>query len=184
MSDRNRVTERLGFHMNRRRHFLDDFEVRGFYRGLHYRKGILIAEYPVPNLVTNAGKDSIFNVYFRDATQIAASSWVMGLISSVSYTAIAAGDTMGSHAGWTEFTAYDQSNRVAWGPGASSGQTITNATPATFDFNATGTVKGIFITSQNTKGGTTGTLWSVGLFASDVPVVDDDQIKLTYAASL
>jgi hypothetical protein len=46
--------------------------------------------------------------------------------------------------------------------------------------NASGTVKGIFITSNNTKSGTSGKLWSTALFSADVPVVNGDQLKITY----
>jgi hypothetical protein len=96
---------------------------------------------------------------------------------------LAASDTMGSHAGWTEFTSYSQANRVAWGPGAAGSQSITNGTPATFDITGSGTVKGIFVANQNTKGGTTGTLWATALFPSDVPVVNTDQLKVTYTVN-
>jgi hypothetical protein len=186
MGDRIKIGERSSFNMNRKRKLFDVLEPQGFYKGLHYRKGKLIEVYDwFPNIITNEGKNDLWDVYFSDGTQKASSSWFMGLISDASYSAIAAANTMASHAGWTEFTDYDQATRPAWGPGAPSSQIITNASPAIFDFNDTGTVKGIFITSNSTKGGTTGILFSAGLFTSgDVPVVDEDQIKLTYAASL
>lgn len=149
----------------------------------HYRDGQKIGRYDIPNDITNQGKNSLFEVYFHDGTQIAASSWFIGLISLASYSALAAGDTMASHAGWTEFTGYSQATRVAWGPGAAASQSITNASPATFDINATGTVKGIFVVSNSTKGGTTGTLWSTALFSADIPVASADQLRVTYTVS-
>ena len=179
-----KILDAIGFSMNRKRNILDGLEPKGLYIANHYRKGRLIEKYPIPNLVTSEGKNKIWDVMFHDATQIAASSWFMGLISAASYSAIAVANTMASHGTWLEFTDYTQSTRPAWGPGASSGQIITNASPCTFDFDDTGTLKGIFIVSNSTKAGTTGVLWSVGLFASDVDVVDEDQIKLTYSAAL
>lgn len=149
----------------------------------HLRDGVVIGVQDFPNDITNQGKNSLFEVYFHDGTQIAAASWFIGLISLASYSALAAGDTMASHAGWTEFTGYSQATRVAWGPGAAASQSITNASPATFDVNATGTVKGIFVVSNSTKGGTTGTLWSTALFSADIPVASADQLRVTYTVS-
>jgi hypothetical protein len=120
---------------------------------------------------------------FKDGTQIASTSWFGGLISSSGYSALSASDTMSSHSGWAEFTGYTQSTRVAWGPGTPASQSITNASPMTFDINATGTLKGIFITSNSTKSGTSGKLWATGLFSADVPVVSGDQMKVTYTVS-
>lgn len=161
----------------------ENFSPKGKYQVEHWRDGKKIDVYDINNDITNQGKNSIFDVMFHDATQIASSSWVIGLISNSGYSALAAGDVMSSHAGWTEFTGYSQSTRVAWGPGASASQSITNASPATFDINATGTVKGIFIVSNSTKGGTTGTLWSTALFSADVPVSNGDQLRVTYTLS-
>lgn len=149
----------------------------------HYRDGVLLDTYEFPNDVTNAGKNSWLDVYFSDATQIANSAWCIGLINNSGFSALAAADTMSSHAGWAEFTGYSQSNRVAWGAGNPASQSITNSSPAVFDINATGTVYGIFVTSENTKGGTTGTLWATAGFTSPVPVVGGDQLKVTYTVN-
>lgn len=158
----------------------DRLNLRGTYYIEHYRNGQLLKKYEIKNDITNVGKNYIFDVMFNDGTQIANNSWFIGLINLTSFSALAATDTMSSHSGWVEFTSYTQANRVAWGSGAAASQSVTNATPATFDMNATGTVKGIFITSSNTKSGTTGTLWSTALFSADVPVVNGDQLKITY----
>lgn len=158
--------------------------IRGFYNVLHLDKdGKFKASYDFPNDIVNQGKNDLFDTMFYDRTPIASTSWFIGLISSASYSALAAADTMSSHSGWTEFTGYSQANRVAWGPGASASQVITNASPATFDLNASGTVKGVFVTTQNTKGGTTGRLWSTGLFSADVPVTSGDQLRVTYSVT-
>jgi hypothetical protein len=149
----------------------------------HYRAGEKIGHYDFPNDITNEGKNTLFEIMFHDGTQIANASWFIGLISNSGYSALAATDTMASHSGWTEFTGYSQSTRVAWGAGAAASQSITNASPATFDINASGTVKGIFVTSNSTKSGTTGKLWSTALFAADVPVTNGDQLRATYTVS-
>jgi hypothetical protein len=137
------------------------------------------------NLVVNQGKQDLLTVYFSDGTATASSSWFMGLISNSGYSAIAAADTAASHAGWTEFTGYSQATRPLWGqvaPG-SGVTTITNTSPATFDITSSGTLKGGFIITNSTKGGTTGKLWSAALFSADVPVNNGDQMKVTYTLS-
>jgi hypothetical protein len=169
--------------MVRKRGTGNDFMPKGCWEFEHWRDGKCIGKYKFPNDIVNVGKNSIFNVYFNDATQIASGSWCTGLISAASYSALAAADTMASHSGWAEFTGYSQSNRPAWGQGSASSQSVTNSSPITFDITSTGTVKGVFITTQNTKGGTTGTLWATALFAADVPVSNGDQLKATYTVS-
>lgn len=157
--------------------------LKGHWQAEHYRQGNFLAKYDFPNDITNQGKNSLFEIMFHDGTQIANASWFIGLISNSGYSALAAADTMASHAGWTEFTGYSQGTRVAWGAGAAASQSITNASPATFDITSTGTVKGIFVPSNSTKGGTTGTLWSTALFTADVPVANGDQLRVTYTIS-
>jgi hypothetical protein len=142
-----------------------------------------IETFVAPNDITNEGKNQLFEIMFHDGTQIASSSWFLGLVSNSGFSAYAAADTMASHGGWTEFTGYTQSTRVAWGPGAAASQSITNSSPATFDINATGTVKGVFVTSNSTKGGTTGKLWATASFSADVPVSSGDQLRATYTVS-
>jgi hypothetical protein len=184
------MLERFGFSdsikaiMTRKRSVVDLLNLGGYYPVVeHYRNGKIIGSYSFRNGITNEGKNFIFDVMFNGATQSGASSWFIGIINNVGYSAINATDTMAAHATWTEFTGYSQTTRVPWGQGAATGQIITNGTPATFDFNATGTLAGIFITNVGTKGGATGKLWSTGLFSSTVPVVSGDQLKNTYAIS-
>jgi len=149
----------------------------------HWRGSELIAKYDVLNDITNEGKNKIFNVMFNTDTQIANSSWYIGLISASGFSALAPTDTMASHAGWTELTNYTQANRPAWGSVTSTAQSVTNSTPAQFDLNATATAKGLFVVSNNTKGGTSGVLWTTAQFSSDIPVVNGDQLKTTYTVN-
>lgn len=147
------------------------------------RNGKLKATYDMPNGIVNGGKDKILDDMFNDGTQTANSSWFIGLIDLSGFTALADADTMSSHAGWNEFTSYSEANRVAWGSGAAASQATTNASPATFNISGSGTVKGVFVVTNNTKGGTSGTLWATALFAADVPVSNGDQLKVTYTVS-
>lgn len=147
------------------------------------KHGRVKGRYEIPNGIVNEGKNRILDVMFNDGTQIANSSWYIGLIDNSGYSTLADTDTMSSHAGWNEFTSYSEANRVAWGSGAAASQSTTNATPATFNISGSGTVKGVLVTSNNTKGGTSGLLWATALFSADVPVSNGDQLKITYTVS-
>jgi hypothetical protein len=61
-----------------------------------------------------------------------------------------------------------------------------SASVAVFSINGTTTVGGAFLTTDNTKGGTSGTLFSASDFQSpgDRSVVSGDVINLTYQFSL
>jgi len=147
------------------------------------RFGRTKGRYEMPNGIVNEGKNRILDVMFNDGVQIANSSWFIGLVDNSGFSTLADTDTMASHAGWNEFTSYSEANRVAWGSGAAASQSTTNSTPATFNISGSGTVKGVLVTTNNTKGGTSGVLWATALFAADVPVSNGDQLKVTYTVS-
>ena len=95
-----------------------------------------------------------------------------------------AADTMGSHAGWSEFTSYSEATRPAptWSA-ASSGSKATTAT--SFSINGSGTVAGAFMTTGSAKSGTTGTLYSAGNFTGGSrTVASGDTLNVTYTATL
>jgi hypothetical protein len=159
-------------HLNPKGHFIVE----------HIRDGKVINAVEFPNTVVNTGKNSILDVQFHSATQITA--WYIGLMDNTSYSSNPVTDTMSSHAGWVEFTTYSESVRQTWGAGAPASQQITNASPATFNISGSGTLRGIFVASNSTKSGTTGTLWSSALFSSTLSVANGDQVKITYTISL
>jgi hypothetical protein len=140
------------------------------------------------NLVTTAGKNFLLDNGLAGSAYTAA--FFLGLISSVSYTAVAAADTMASHAGWLEAglataPAYSEGARrtAAWAA-ASAGSKALSA-GLVFTFTSSGTVKGSFLTTVATKDGTTGTLYSAGLFSGgDQPVVATNTLTVSYTASL
>lgn len=131
-----------------------------------------------PNGITDAGVAYLLDAGFDGGS--ASTTWYVGLIDNAAFSALAAGDTMSSHSGWTENTDYDEANRVTWTNGATAARSMTNAATVDFTMNATVTIKGIFIVSNNTKGGTTGTLWSTASFSSNASVVSGDTLKITY----
>lgn len=140
------------------------------------------------NLVVNQGLQSMNAVYFSAATQI--TTWYIGLYGAASSNNPAAGDTMSSHIGWTEVTAYSNATRPTCTFGTATTadpSVITNsASPAAFNINGSTTVGGAFLTSNNTKGGTTGTLFSAADFSApgDRTVANGDTLNVTYTFSL
>lgn len=135
----------------------------------------------VRNLVTTAGKNDLLDKYLAGATYTAA--WFLGLIDSAGWSAVNVADTAASHSGWTESTAYSNSTRPApsWGAAAAGSKA---STATAFNINGTATIKGTFLISNSTKGGTTGILYSAGLFTGgDRAVVNGDRLDVTYTAS-
>lgn len=133
------------------------------------------------NLVTTAGKNDLLDKYLAGSAYTAA--WYLGLISSSGYTAVAAGDTSAAHGGWTESTAYSNGTRPApsWGAAAAGSKA---STATAFNINAGDTIKGAFLISNSTKGGSTGVLYSAGLFTGgDRAVINGDTLNVTYTAS-
>ena len=142
------------------------------------KDGTVKWEDDIKNIVVNVGLNHLLDVTLSAATQI--TSWFLGLTDGT--PTVAAGDTMGSHAGWTEVQDYDEANRQAWTDGGASSQSVSNSgSPAVFTVNANGTViGGAFLTSSNTKGGTTGTLYAAGAFtAGDKDLDDNDTLTVT-----
>ncbi len=98
-----------------------------------------------------------------------------------------AADTMSSHAGWTEVTAYDEATREALTLGTVSGQSVDNsASKASFSINADSTViGGCFVATNNTKGGTTGVLYSIGAFTGGNKQADNgDTLNVTWTGTM
>jgi hypothetical protein len=140
------------------------------------------------NLVVNEGLAYMAGTALTSVAQI--TTWYIGLYGAGASNTPAAGDTMSSHAGWTEVVPYSNATRVAATfvtATTANPSVVTNAaSPATFNINATSTVGGAFLTSGSAKSGTTGTLFSAADFAApgDRSVVSGDIISVTYTFSL
>lgn len=148
-----------------------------------YIGGEVLHDFEVENLITTAGKNHMLDVTFHGTTPV--SPWYMGLINNSGFSAVAAGDTHASHAGWTETTAYDEATREAYVEDAAGSGSITNTTVCEFTINATVAVKGIFLASVSTKGDTgAGTLWCATTFTTALSLVDDDILRITYTVTL
>ena len=144
--------------------------------------GSLKWEDSIENLVVTVGKNDLLDKYFAGSSYTAA--WYMGLVDGVSTPTYAATDTLASHSGWTESTAYSGGNRitVAWNA-ASAGSKASTAT--TFNINASATIAGALLTVTQSNSVTTGVLYSAGNFTGGSrTVASGDSLLVTYTASV
>ena len=145
-----------------------------------------------PNVVTTVGKNAMLDAALAGSSYTAAT--YMGLIGAVSYSSVpVVGDTMSSHATWTEGGGTNaptySGNRptVSWSS-AASGSKAPSSAPV-FTFTGSGTAKGVFIVfgsgASATKDNTGGVLYSAGLFSGgDQAVVSTNTVTVTYSTGL
>jgi hypothetical protein len=145
-------------------------------------EGNLRWEDTAENGVTNNALNDILNVYLRGTSQTA--NWYLGLVDNASYTAFAAADTMTSHTGWIENVGYSGTTRNQWTAAAAASQGVTNTSTVNFSMTATATIRGIFLTSDNTLSGTAGNLFATAAFTGGTQSVNSgDTLKVTYTVS-
>jgi hypothetical protein len=158
-----------------------------FHVQCHDAQGNLKWEASKHNLVVNVGLQDMNAKYFLGSGYTA--TWYLGIYGAAASNNPAAGNTAASHAGWTEVTAYSNATRPVCSFGTATTanpSVITNSSsPAAFAMNGTVTVGGAFLISDNTKGGTTGVLFSAADFQSpgDRAVVNGDTLTATYTFS-
>lgn len=136
----------------------------------------------VENGVVDEGFNYLLGTAFRSVVQ--QNAWAMGVIQGegASVPVLDPADTMASHA-WTENILYDEVNRPTWAPDVVTDQSIANTAAILFTFNAAAQIRGIFISTDNTKNGVTGTLWATALFNNNMDFVDDDILRIVYTVS-
>lgn len=146
----------------------------------------------IENVVCTVGKNLMLDTALAGTAYTVAGPY-LGLISSVSYTAVAAADTMTSHTGWLEAgganaPTYTGNRQVAAWSASAAGVKALSA-PLAYAITGTGTIKGAFLVFGSgalaTKDNTGGTLWSAGTFTTgDKAVVNADTVNVSYSTSL
>lgn len=147
--------------------------------------GETIAEdwFRFPNAATTLGVNYLLEAGFRGGTAV--STWYAGLINNSGFTGVASTDTMSSHSGWSEFTGYAETTRRQWSPAAASLGSIVNTTAMSFtNGGSTANVIGCFINSDNTKSGSTGTLWATATEASARSIAASQVFQVFYEVDL
>lgn len=145
-----------------------------------------------PNVVTTVGKNLALDTYLAGSAYTVVGPF-MGLISSTSFTAVAAADTMSSHAGWLEAgtanaPTYTGPRKTAAWAVASAGSKALSAV-LSFPITGSGTIKGCFIVfgpgAVSTIDSALGVIYSAGLFTGgDKVVVNTDTVNASYSTSL
>jgi hypothetical protein len=138
----------------------------------------------LPNGITDVGIHYLLEVGFRsDAGSPVAQEapWYAGLIDNAGFTGLDPSDTMASHTGWSEAQDYDESVRQTLAFAAAAARAISD--DVSFTMNATKTIEGIFVTTNNVKGGTTGTLWSTAQFSTAPALISGNVLTANYSLS-
>lgn len=146
-----------------------------------HRRWIKDIDY-VENLVTTVGLNKYLDATLK--TGLASPAWYCLLTDGT--PTVAAGDTMASHAGWTEVTAYDEATREVWTSGTIAAGSVDNSgSPAQFTIDTNGTTTGgVGLCDNSTKGGSTGVLLAVGAFTAGDKLLDDnDTLDVTLTAT-
>jgi len=138
------------------------------------------------NLVVNEGLEYMNDIFFAGTSYTA--TWYLGLVTGPGASnTYAAGDTLASHVGWTEFTDYVGNRKpITFDSITLADPSVaTNTTPVQFTISGGGgTVAGAFLTNAAT--GTADELFSVSNFTSpgDRVVVATDTLNVTYTFNL
>lgn len=145
------------------------------------RDGNLLWAETVDNLIVNEGLNDILDKYWKGSGYTAAH--YVGLTGQDPEPA--AGDTMASHSGWTEVTAYSEGTRPQLQMGAVTGQSVSNSgNKATFTVNADGTeVGGAFVATNSTKGGSSGTLIGIAALSTNRTLGTGDTLSITVTST-
>lgn len=151
-----------------------------------------------PNLVNAVGKELMLNTLLRTSGTYTTVGPFLGLIGGSTPTFGTGSDTMTSHAGWTEFTAYTVGGSAVRGTAVFGAATSTGSSPANVTTSAAaaitytitgggGTVSGCFLVTgsgaSSTQSNTGGTLYSAGAFATAKITTAGDTVSVTYSTT-
>lgn len=117
----------------------------------------------IDNGATTQGMNYLLDAGFRNQAQVA--TWYTTIINNAAFSSVSVADTAASHAGWAEWTGYNESVRQTWSPAAASAGSVANSTAMTFTNNSGSsvTIRGVAVLSNSAKGNATGTLWATAI---------------------
>ena len=159
---------------------MDDFNPCGVFKIVcRASDGSIRWEEESPNLVVNEGKNDLLNKYFRANTTTALFIGLKGTGTILATNTMATGSRA-----WSEITGYSNAVRPTYTVVAPTAQQVTNAaSPAVFNINATNTVVGCFLSTDSTKNGTGGVLFSAVDFTASRNVLSGDTLTVAYVVS-
>jgi hypothetical protein len=151
-----------------------------------------------PNQVVQVGKIFMLSQTLL-SSPVALVGPYLGLVSGSGNT-FSPTDTMTSHSGWTEFTAYTVSSSAVRGTAVfttptgnnntTSGSNVVTASASAITYTITGsggTIGGCFLVTgtgaSSTLGNTGGTLYSAGAFGTAKTTTAGDTVAVTYSTT-
>lgn len=193
IGDQLTAAEKLAARVVAQAHFGDECTIEGYYTAECIAPdGSVRWREVYANVVTTVGKNLMLDSALAGSAYTVTGPF-LGLISSVSYSAVSAADTMTSHAGWLEAgnanaPTYTAPRKTAAWSAASGGSKALSAALA-YAITGTGTIKGAFMVygtgALSTIDNTGGTLFSAGLFTGgDRPVISGDTVNVSYSCAL
>lgn len=161
------------------------------------KDGNLKWEDVIENTVMTEGKNVMLDAALAGSSYTVVGPY-MGLISSVSYSAIVAGDTaaqINGTNGWkeagssTNYPLYTTPRKTCAWSAATAGAKALSAALSFSIITTGGTIKGCFIvfstSASSTIASTAGALYSAGLFSGgDKVVAPSDTVQVSYSTSL
>jgi hypothetical protein len=192
MSDKLHPVAVSGASMNCRHGHAERAEAHGQYTVECFGKdGKLKWKEVIDNVVCTIGKNLMLDTALEGSTYTVVGPY-MGLISSVSWSAVNATDTMASHAGWTEAGSTNAPTFAAriiaaWSAASAGAKALSSS--LSFTMTGNGTLEGCFIVygtgAVATLMSTAGTLLSAGVFSGGArAVLSGDTVNVSYSLSL
>jgi hypothetical protein len=183
------VQEQLMVAMQAQRFIPEQAKIGGVFSLKCYSaQGDLIWEEEARNMIVDVGVQYLLNAISAAPTIAGPFLGLMGGAGTV-----VGGDTMGTHAGWTEVGGANipvyTGNRPQPAFNAAAGRAKAITTAASYAFTGTGaTVVGAFLVLGSgavaTKDSTAGVLYSAGTFAPAQPVVAGNTLTVGYSTNL
>lgn len=157
--------------------------LEGRFRIRHIRADEVLADFEFNNGICDGGVNCLWDEFFGATVTISQiATWYIGLIDNSPTPTLLNADTLASHTGWSENTAYT-GTRKAWVNATSASARAKNSSSvSSFTMSGTATIFGLFICSATS--GTSGYLWSTGAFPNGpIAVVSSDVLQCTYGVS-